>query len=283
MRRGFVDWGLLASLAQIAAVVALGVPLFMYLVQDRLIFMPQPLGEAERKRIEKAFPGVESLFLQAEDGTRLHAWHVKGEPLVVYFGGNAEEVSWMLEEGPRRLPGAGWLLVDYRGYGASGGSPSETALVADAIDWYDKAVSEMAASRVFLFGRSLGSGVAVQLAAARRVAGLVLVAPYDSLAAVGQHHYPFLPVRLLLRHRFDSVALAPQRKAPLLCLVAERDAVIPAERSRALYEAWGGDKRWVELPGAGHNSTDGAPLFWQSIGQFLKKSGSKPDSHGPSS
>ncbi|MGQ0545806.1 MAG: alpha/beta hydrolase [Betaproteobacteria bacterium] len=271
MRRGFMESGLLTSLAQIAAVVAIGVPLLMYLVQDKLIFMPQPLSEARRIQIQKSMNDkVQHLFIEADGGTKLHAWHVKGEPLIVYFGGNAEEVSWMLEEGPPRLPGAGWLLVDYRGYGASGGAPSEKALVADALRWYDKSVNELAANRVFLFGRSLGTGVAVQVAAARSVAGVIAIAPYDSLAAVGQHHYPFLPVGLLLKHRFDSLALAPQLKAPLLCLVAERDEVVPAAHSRRLYDAWGGDKRWVELRGAGHNSTDSAPQFWDHIRAFIK-------------
>jgi len=268
--RGFVESGLLGSLAQIAAVVVIGVPLLMYLVQDKLVFMPQPLSEARHSQVRQSFPAVEDLFIEAGDGTKLHAWHVKGEPLILYFGGNAEEVSWMLEEGTRRLPGAGWLLVDYRGYGASGGSPSEKALVADALRWYDHVSQRSQARRVFVFGRSLGSGVAVQVAAARPVAGVIAIAPYDSLAAVGQHHYPFLPVGMLLRHRFDSAALAPQLKVPLLCLVAERDSVVPPAHSRKLYEAWGGDKRWVELRGAGHNSTDDAPEFWDSIRGFIR-------------
>ena len=268
MPRGVVESSLLVSLAQIAAVVAIGVPLLMYLVQDSLVFMPRKLSEAGRLQVQKSFPSVESLFREGDDGTKLHAWYVRGEPLVLYFGGNAEEVSWMLDEGPRRLPGAGWLLVDYRGYGASEGAPSEKALVADALAWHDRVSKD--SRRIFVFGRSLGSGVAVQVAAARPVAGVILIAPYDSLAAVGQHHYPFLPVGMLLRHRFDSVALAPQMKAPLLTLVAERDEVIPAARSRALYEAWGAQKRWVELKDAGHNSTDGSPEFWQSIREFVR-------------
>ena len=265
MRRGFVESSVLLS---VAAAVAIGVPLLMYLVQDKLVFMPQPVSEDRRAQIKNSISSVEEIFLDAPDGTKLHAWHVKGEPLVLYFGGNAEEVSWMLAEAPRRVPGAGWLLVDYRGYGASGGSPSEKALSADGLLWYDH-VSKLS-QRIFVFGRSLGTGVAVHVAAARPVAGVVAIAPYDNLPAVGQHHYPLLPVGLLLRHRFDSAALAPQIKAPLLCLVAERDEVIPKARSRALYEAWGGEKRWIELQGAGHNSTDSAPQFWDNIREFIK-------------
>jgi len=251
----------------IIAVVVVGLPLLMYLAQDSLIFHPQPLAESKRLALSQR-PAVESLFIDAADGTRLHAWHVKGESLVIYFGGNAEEVSWMLEEAARRTPRTGWLLVDYRGYGSSGGSPSESALVADGLRWYDQMGGQY--KNIYLFGRSLGSGVAVQLAAHRPVAGVILVAPFDSLVEVGKRHYPFLPVNWMLRHRFDSVAVAPKIAAPLLCIVATDDEIIPAAHAKRLYDAWGGEKRWVGLEGAGHNSTDGAASYWTSIAAFLK-------------
>src|SRR5687768_14271842 len=133
----------------------------------------------------------------------------------------------MLARTAQQAPGVGWLLIDYRGYGSSGGAPSERHLVADALLWHDYATRNLGARSVAVFGRSLGSGVAVQLAAARAVAGIVLVAPYDSLTSVARHYYPYLPVSWMLRHRFDSLAHAPSLTAPLLCLVAERDEVIP--------------------------------------------------------
>jgi uncharacterized protein len=123
---------------------------------------------------------------------------------------------------------------------------------------------------IYTFGRSLGSGVAVQLAAQRPIAGVILVAPFDSLVEVGKRYYPFLPVNWMLKHRFDSVGIAPSIKAPLLCIVAEDDEIIPAEHSRRLYDAWGGEKRWIGLEGAGHNSTDNAANYWTSIVAFLK-------------
>ena len=255
----------------VIAMVVIGIPLLMYLAQDSLIFHPQPLAEARRVQIASQRDAVESLFIHAADGTRLPAWHARGKStsrVVVYFGGNAEEVSWMLDHAARRTPEVGWLLVDYRGYGSSGGSPSETALVGDAIQWYDN-VSKNYKS-VYLFGRSLGSGVAVQLAAQRPTAGVILVSPFDSLVEVGKRHYPFLPVNWMLKHRFDSMALAPQISAPLLCIVATDDEIIPAVHAKRLYDAWGGEKRWVGLEGAGHNSTDNAANYWTSILAFLK-------------
>jgi pimeloyl-ACP methyl ester carboxylesterase len=259
------------SMAAILAIVVIGFPLLMYLMQDRLLFFPQPLSEARRAEIARRYPSVEEIVLDSE-GQKLHAWHIKGDPLVIYFGGNAEEVSWMIEDAATRVPGIGWLLVSYRGYGASEGSPSEAAISADALRWYDYAVKDLGAKEVVAFGRSLGSGAAVFLAANRNLSSVILVTPFDSLVEVAKHHYPVLPVSLMLKHRFDSAARAPAIKAPLLCIAASRDDVVPALHARKLYDAWGGPKRWVEIEGAGHNSTDGAPVFWQSIGAFLEKS-----------
>lgn len=265
------DESLLISLGKIALAVAVGLPLVVYLAQDALIFYRQPLPEARRADIAQRLPAVQEAFIQGKDGTRLHAWHVRaGAPLVIYFGGNAEESSWMLEE-LREAPGLSWLIVSYRGYGLSEGSPGEAALVADALQWFDYAMTLPGADpkRIFAFGRSLGSGVAVALAAERPLAGLILATPYDSLAAVAKRYYWYLPVDLLLKHRFDSIVLAPTLKQPLLCLIAELDEVIPPVHGERLYEAWGGAKRRIVLQEAGHNSTDAHPLFWPSIREFL--------------
>ena len=270
----------LLAVAQIAVVVAIVVPLAIYLLQDRLIFFPQPLSAARRADIAKRFPAVEETFIFGTDGTRLHAWIAKpGDsdlaPLVIYFGGNAEEVSWMLEAvgDPRSsaTPHVTWVLADYRGYGASEGSPSEAALLADAVQWYDHAIELPGVDprRVFAFGRSLGSGVAVQLAAARPLAGVILVTPYDSLAAVAKHYYPYLPVDWMLKHRFDSIAQAPRLTLPLLCVIAERDEVIPPKHAESLYEAWAGPKRRLGLGNSGHNNTDSADHFWPGVREFL--------------
>ena len=267
-----MEWGVAGSILKVIFGVALGVPVAVYFFQDSLIFQPQPMPEARRSVIEQRFPSAQSVFVPAEDGTRLHAWHVKpapGAPLLLYFGGNAEEVSWMLEQAARHVRGAGWLLVDYRGYGSSEGRPSESALVADALRWFDYAKQKLGADKVVLFARSLGTGVAVQLAAARPVDRVILVAPYDSLTNVARHHYPYLPVGVILKHPFDSAQRAPEISTALLCLVAAHDEVIPLVHSKRLFDAWKGPKRWVALREAGHNSTDQDPAFWDAIEEFL--------------
>lgn len=265
---------MLSTLAAVLAIVVVGFPLLMYLLQDRLLFYPQPLDARQRDAVAKRFSFARELAIQAESGERLHAWYAPGEkqmPLVIYFGGNAEEVSWMLEDARARVAGLGWLLVDYRGYGGSEGAPSEATMSADALRWHDYAVKELGAKNVIGFGRSLGSGAAVFLAANRPLKAVVLVTPFDSLVAVAKHHYPLLPVSLLLRHPYDSIGRAPRIAAPLLCIAASRDEVIPAAHARRLFETWGGPKRWLLLEEAGHNTTDSHPLFWQNVTEFLVK------------
>jgi pimeloyl-ACP methyl ester carboxylesterase len=264
-----MESGLLAGLAQLAGVLYLGISLSAYLLQDKLIFQPRAISEQRHSEILERHSNVSDIFLQAADGTRLHAWHFKSDaeaPLVIYFGGNAEEVSWMVEQLAYRKTKTAWLLVDYRGYGGSAGAPSEEALSSDALAWYDYAARD--AKRIYAFGRSLGSGVAVRMAAERRLDGIILVTPYDSMTAVARHHYPILPVGLLLRHRFDSLSLAPKIPIPLLCIAAADDHVVPIEHARRLYDAWPGPKRWLQLAG-GHNSTDDQPEYWPAIEAFL--------------
>jgi pimeloyl-ACP methyl ester carboxylesterase len=256
--------------AALVLVAGLGVPAGMFLSQESLIFHPQPLvGPGPTPRA-----GLEEVEIAAGDGPRLRGWLVRAPgdraPLLLYFGGNAEEVSWLVGEAPR-LPGWSLLLVNYRGYGRSEGRPGERALLADGLTLYDWAQTraDVDGRRVALMGRSLGGGVAVHLAAERPVIGVVLVTPFDSLTAVAQHHYPWLPVRWLLRHRFDALARAPVVRAPLLCLVAGRDRIVPPAHAARLYAAWGGSRRWVELPAAGHNDISSEPGYWAAIADFL--------------
>lgn len=255
----------------IGAALLLGVPGALYLAQDNLLFLPQP-GPA-RPPVAPAGRAVEPLSFAAADGVTVRGWLVHAvrapAPLLIFYGGNAEEISWQAAEPwPEDWSLA---LVNYRGYGQSEGKPSEAALFADAETVFDAlaARADVDRSRIVLLGRSLGSGVAVHLASRRAVAGLVLVSPYDSMIAVGQRHYPFLPVGLLLKHPFDALALAPKVSAPLVAIVGERDGIIPPEHSRRLYDAWAGPKRWVLVSGAGHNDLGPQREFWQPVREFL--------------
>ena len=261
---------MLGSLLKIVVGVAIAVPLLMWLLQERMIFLPRPVEIRPAQRAN-----LEEVTIAVADGIKLRGWFIKGgsgrEPLVIYFGGNAEEVSWLTDVAERF---AGWslLLVNYRGYGESEGKPGERALLRDAVSVYDYARGrpDVDPERMVAMGRSLGSGVAVHLAAERKLRGVVLVSPYDSLVEVAKSHYPFVPVSLILRHRFDSLARAPQISTPLLCLVASEDRIIQPSRSRALFDAWRGPKTWREVPGADHNDISDAPGYWSSVADFLR-------------
>ena len=254
-----------------------GLSLLLYAFQDRLIFYPQPLDRRVADELTRAIARSEPFSIDTDDGVRLEGWFLRGAgappwPLVIYFGGNAEEVSWLLPEWSRRSDWA-VLLVNFRGYGLSGGNPSEKALCRDALALYDRVTrrGDVDRARVVSFGRSLGTGIATYLAAQRPIAGVVLVSPYDSLAQVAHGVYPFLPVGMLLRHCFESVTRAPQIKTPLLALVAARDTLIRPERSQGLVQAWGGPARTELLAGVGHDDIHLHPVYWELIGSFLRE------------
>ena len=253
----------------LVAAILLGVPAAAWFAQERLIFFPQPVASTSYIPAE-----AKPLEIVATDGTRLRGW-MRGAsampaPVVLYFGGNAEEVSGTLVDS--RWP-RDWTIVaiNYRGYGTSEGAPGESELVADARVIYDAIVAqpEVDARRIVALGRSLGTGVAVKLGAARPLAGLILVSPFDSLVALGRTHYPWLPVSALLRHRFDSDADARRIRAPLLAIVADRDSIIPHERSQALHDAWAGPKSWLVVRATDHNTLSVPDAFWAGVAGFL--------------
>ena len=194
---------------------------------------------------------------------------------MIYFGGNAEEVSGQVFDAPELAP---WSVAtfNYRGYGLSEGRPGQAALTADALAIFDQLAGrdDIDAERIVVLGRSLGTGVAVHLAANRPLQAVMLVSPFDSLRSIAQKEYPFVPVSLLLKHPFDSMAVAPKITAPLLVLAGERDRLIPATHSQRLHEAWAGPKQWELIPGAGHNDIHNGERYWPAMRAFLASLGS---------
>lgn len=222
----------------------------LFLFQRSLLYFPQP-ARVSAPAMELSVPGARlHVSLQERSGSRA----------VLYFGGNAEDVSASLAELAATFPAQSVYALHYRGYGRSTGHPTEEALHVDALALFDHVARQRA--DITVVGRSLGSGVAVSLAARRSVTRLVLVTPYDSIEAVAAQHYPLFPVRWLIHDRFDAAALAPQVRAPATVIVAERDEVIPRTRTDALVSRFApGVARMVLIPGAGHNTLDGRPDF----------------------
>jgi pimeloyl-ACP methyl ester carboxylesterase len=232
----------------------------LYLLQSRLLYLPTP---------EVALHGVASIRLQRDDAV-LKIWqlHPDARTALIYFGGNAEDVSANVADFTAAFPDRAVYLVNYRGYGGSTGRPSEAALLSDATAIYDWVAARH--DRIAVVGRSLGSGVAVALAAQRPVDRLVLVTPFDSIANVAADHFPFFPVRWLLRDRYDSLLRIGEVRAPVLVLLAEHDEVVLRARSDALIAAIPTDiRQTVLIGGATHNDISSFPAYWQSLRNFL--------------
>ena len=169
------------------------------------------------------------------------------------------------------------LLFDYRGYGGNPGRPSEEGLAADAraAQAWLAAQPDVDPQRIAYFGESLGAAVAVGLAVQRPPAALVLRSPFTSLADVGAVHYPWLPVRRLLLDRYPSIDRIASVRAPLLVIAGDRDDIVPLSLSRRLYDAAVEPKRFVLVPGAGHNDPellDGSQMI-NEIKGFLSSTG----------
>jgi len=256
-------------------VIWLSLVAFFFLLQEQILFSRQSLSRERLEWARTSFPNAEEVKIAVAKDVELHGWLVKGSgtdksPLLIYFGGNAEEVSGQLETA-RLLPGWSLLFVNYRGYGLSGGRPQEGLLFGDAVTIYDYVMQreDIDTGKIVAMGRSLGSGIAVHLAAERNIQGVILVSPYNSIKAVAQGKYPFLPLSLILRHPFNVENSAVQARVPLLALIAEKDRVIPPKHSHQLAALWGGPKEVHLINGAGHNTIHAHPEFWEHINKFL--------------
>ena len=245
--------------------------IFFYFFQSLLLFFPQPLSS----RIELN-EKTEEIKLESSDGNVLHGWlchdNDRGpQKLIIYFGGNAEEVSHMI---PLADMFEGWamLLINYPGYGKSEGKPGQDSFFNAALAIYDFVAErdDIDNDKIVLMGRSIGSGSAVFLAHERKVSSLVLISPFESIHAVAKSKLPFLPVNLILRHKFPSKEYAANIDVPLLAIYGAADNIIPPIHSKRFAEYWKGEKKLVELSSYSHNDIFGSDQLWKEIHKFLK-------------
>lgn len=265
----------LKNLTISALVLYLLICLLLYLFQEKALFHPQPHTLNKTSEFLANNPDFDTLPLTMPDGTRISIYlsadsFSAKRPLVLYFGGNAEDVSHLTEYTPYFSPYR-LALVNYRGFGLSQGAPSEQTMFSDAIETYDQLIGQpgIDASQIIIVGRSIGTGVATYLSSKRAVKATVLITPYESMASVSQEHYPFLPVSLLLKHRFESARYAREINTPVLALLATHDRVIPPAHGRALMQDWKGRSQLIEID-ANHNSIMQSEESWQAIRDFIK-------------
>lgn len=226
----------------------------MFEFQSQLIFPVDavpPSGPLPR--------GAARLSVRTPDGTTLQGIHIPGEDpdatrtLILGFGGNAwngQDVTEYLHE---LYPEHDVVTFHFRGYRPSTGSPSGEALIADAPLVYDAAVERVKPAKVIAVGFSIGSGVAAQLSSRRELDGLILVTPFDSLRAVAQSMFPWLPIGPLFAHEIDAATPLKDSKVPVAIVAAERDEIVPADRTAALHSVVANLVFDRTIPRAGHN------------------------------
>lgn len=250
---------MLASIALTAGGIYLLLCLLLFLFQRQMLYLPQYTHVSASS----------TDFSLRSEGVDLRGWRVNPgqEQALLYFGGNAESVGYQRERFAQWFPQHTIYLIAYRGYGASGGSPSEAALKADALALYDQIAPQH--RRIDLLGRSVGSGVALHLAARREVGRLALITPYDSLVAVARRHYPMFPVNWLLRERFDTAADAAQIRSPTLLLIARHDEIIAPAHAEALAATLPRPPQiqWLD---SDHNSVDMDIRFAHALQRFFR-------------
>ncbi|MFZ5877169.1 MAG: alpha/beta hydrolase [Nitrospirota bacterium] len=260
----------LVAVVAVSGVMALQESSFLYFPSRDVIATPAQAGIAHHDR-----------WITTEDGITLHAWHLPNPDAprtVLDLHGNGGNLGDRVTQYARwyRM-GLAVYAVDYRGYGRSHGAPAEQGLYRDArAAWADlTGALATAPERIVIAGRSLGSGPAVQLATEVRPAGLVLESPMTNIPEMARAVYPFLPVSLLVRSRFDNLRKIRDVACPVLVIHAEQDEIIPPSMGRRVFEAAHEPKQWASVPG-GHNdfddvSTDAYLAAWRT---FL---GSLPD------
>ncbi|MGH6770150.1 MAG: alpha/beta hydrolase [Xanthobacteraceae bacterium] len=230
----------------------------MYVAQRSLMYFPETIRVAPA---EAGFAEAEEVVLKTTDGEQVIAWHVaprENRPVVLYFHGNGGALRYRIDRFKALIErGDGLLALSYRGYGGSTGRPTEEGILNDAAAAYAFARERYPAERIVLWGESLGTGVAVALAAEHPVARLVLEAPFLSALDIAARAYPFAPVRWLMKDQFRSDLRIANVTAPVLIIHGDRDAVVPIASGQRLYQLIKGPKRFMPITGGGHENLGG--------------------------
>jgi len=244
-----LKWFMLYAILGYGALVAL-----LYLTQRAIQYFPERFRTAPAAA---GLPQAQEVVLETSDGERVIAWHVpprENKPVVLYFHGNGGSLRGRVDRfRDLTADGTGLVALSYRGYGGSSGAPTEAGLVRDALAAYTFTTARYPAERIVLWGESLGSGVAVALAAQMPVGYLILQSPFTSAADVGAQRYWFVPVRFLMKDQFRSDLRIGKVAAPVLILHGDRDDIVPIALAERLYGLINAPKRFVRMAGVGHN------------------------------
>ena len=272
--------GSLIGIMLAACVLYAAFALAMYHGQHRLVY------RLDARRVPPGrigLPGVEEVTLKVPSGERLIAWHGKaeaGKPTILYFHGQAGNLARRADRVRRySAAGLGILIVAYRGFSGSTGRPGEQANVADGVFAFDWLVARgIKAEDIVVYGESLGTGVAAQVAGQREVSGVVLDSPFTALTDVAAQRHPLLPVRRFLFDRYETLVHAAKVTAPVLVLHGEDDQVVPAPMGRRVFEAMPGPKRLITYAG-GRHLDHGKFGSFDAVLRFLRERARLPEGY----
>jgi pimeloyl-ACP methyl ester carboxylesterase len=255
--------------AAIAFVLYVALAATVYFTQRSLMYFPDTVHVTPA---DAGLPEANEVLLTAADGTQIHVWHVAprdNKPVIIYFHGNGGSLPGRVDRFRRLIKdGIGLVGVEYRGYGGSGGTPTEQGLIADAQAAYAFATARYPVSQIVLWGESLGSGVAVALAAEKPVGRVILEAPFTSTEAVGARHYWYLPVRFLMKDQFRSDERIGKVTAPLMIMHGVLDRTVPYAMGEEMFELANKPKHIVRFLDGGHEDLDSHGAL-DAVARFL--------------
>jgi uncharacterized protein len=253
----------------IAVCLYVGAAAMLYLTQRSLMYFPETVHTTPA---QAGLPEAEEVTLTTPDSEHIIAWHVSprdDNPVILYFHGNGGALRYRVERFHKLISdGIGLVALEYRGYGGSSGSPSEAGLIADAEAAYAFAAARYPVQRLVLWGESLGTGVAVALAAEKPVSRVILEAPFTSAAAVAAEHYWYMPVKLLMKDQFRSDERIGKVTAPVLILHGQRDQTVPFALGTRLFDMIKARKHIVRFLDGGHEDLDMHGAL-HAVGRFL--------------
>ena len=256
-------------IAIIALCLYVGVAAVLYVTQRSLLYFPETVHTTPA---QAGLPEAEEVPLTASDGVHVTAWYVAPQgdkPVIVYFHGNGGSLRFRVDRFKKLVgSGIGLVALEYRGFGGNPGSPSERGLIADGEAAYAFAAAHYPTKQIVLWGESLGTGVAVAVAAQKPVGRLILEAPFTSAAAVASLRYWFLPVRLLMKDQFHSDRRIGKVKAPLLILHGVHDHVVPYAMGEKMFELANKPKHIVRFLDGGHDDLDANGALF-AVARFL--------------
>ena len=246
------------SVILIALLVYIGLGLYLYVQQRSFIYFPTPPTPSNL---------AQKVFINENIEVNVSVLNEHADKVIIYFGGNAENVDYNAERFTQLFPEYVIYLVKYRGYGGSAGTPTEDGLYSDALHIYDEISARH--KDISVIGRSLGSGVATYVAANRELEKLVLITPFDSVTRVAQSQYPIYPINLLLKDKYDSYSRAENISAQTLVIAAEHDHVIGMSHTQRLVDAFTKNVLFEVVEDAHHNNISEFPSYQQVMSNFM--------------